>query len=85
MKFISNNTRDWSEKDEDNNLNIAGTYVEYNQEFDSFEDALEAAKKSAYHSKENQEVKLVVAEIKPIIERLETDFSMDPATFNTEK
>lgn len=82
MKFISNNTRDWSEKDEEDQRI---TYVEYSQEFDSFEDALEAAKKAAYHSKENQEVKLVVAEVKPIIERLETDFSMDPATFNTEK
>ena len=87
MKFYANDVKTWtSTGPEDASLSEKDrTYVSSYIEFDSFQEALEAAKRAAYHSGSKQNVKMILAEINPVIERLETDFSMDPATFNTEK
>ena len=87
MKFYANDVKTWTSKGpEDATLSEKErTYVSHAEEFESFKEALEAAKRAAYHSGSEQKVKMVVAEIKPIIDRLETDFAIDPATFNTEK
>jgi hypothetical protein len=83
MKFIANDIKTWTPKDpEDIGLSEEErTYVNHAQKFDSFDEALAAAKRAAYHSGKKQDIKVIVAGINPVIERLETDFAVDPSVF----
>lgn len=91
MKFITNDVQTYTPKTssddyEDGDVSEEKrSYLSYGKEFGSFDEALAAAKRAAYHCNQKQVIKLVVAEINPVIERLETDFAVDPAVFNTEK
>lgn len=83
MKFVTNDTKTYTPKaSEDEDISEEErTYLAYSQEFSSFDEALAAAKRAAYHCNQKQVIKLVVAEINPVIERLETDFAVDPSVF----
>jgi len=83
MQFVTNDTKTYTPKSsEDEDLpEQERTYLVYGKVFNSFDEALEAAKRAAYHAHQKQTIKLIVAEINPIIERLETDFSVDPSVF----
>ena len=87
MKFITNDVQTYTPKtssDDYEDGDVSGkerSYLAYGKEFGSFDEALAAAKRAAYHCNQKQVIKLVVAEINPIIERLETDFAVDPSVF----
>lgn len=84
MKFYSNDTQDWETTDAESSETSSGKYITYNRSFNSLEEAIEAAKRAAYYSNQEQEVTTVVASVKPVVQSVDTEI-FDLSSINAGK